>query len=94
MPGFLAWQLNQKPVQDHLQTLAAGTSQKGITARGLCELGVVVPPLSEQSEIVSLHAAHVREREVYNRLIENRNLEVEAIACDLVRKYSEEGRPA
>lgn len=80
LPEFLAWQLNQKPAQDHFAAGATGSYILNLKREVVERLPIVVPPLAEQQRIVELDAAAKAERAILTRLIENRTVEMAAIA--------------
>ncbi len=84
LPEFLAWQLNQKPAQDHFAAGATGSYILNLKREVVEQLPIVVPPLAEQQRIVELDAAAKAERAILNRLIENRTVEMAAIAKRLL----------
>lgn len=83
-PAFLAWQLNQPPAQEQFDAIATGTYQRAIPASGLKQLHVAIPPLEQQQLLVALHERQLRERALYDALIENRERELQAIARRLL----------
>lgn len=83
-PSFLAWQINQAPAQAFLDSVATGTSQRSIPVSGLKALPVSVLRHQLQERIVQLHEACVREREVYQALVANRETEMRALAAALL----------
>lgn len=84
LPEFLAWQLNQKPAQDHFAAGATGSYILNLKREVVEQLPIVLPPLAEQQRIVELDAAAKAERAILNRLIENRTVEMAAIAKRLL----------
>jgi len=85
-PEFLAWQINQKPAQDHFLRNATGSHIPNIRKQVLAELQLAVPCHEEQERIVSLSKAAAKERHIMNRLIEIRIQELEAIASGLFKR--------
>ncbi len=85
-PEFLAWQINQKPTQDYLQRSATGAHILNIRKAVLEDLPVVVPPRHEQELIVAFWQAARHERAALNKLIENRNTQLEALASALFQR--------
>jgi restriction endonuclease S subunit len=83
-PHFLAWQLNQKPAQDYFQRNATGSHIMNIRRAVLEELEITVPSMNRQMTIVAFWKAAQKERSLLNRLIENRNSQLEALAAGLV----------
>lgn len=84
LPEFLAWQLNQKPAQDHFTAGATGSYILNLKREVVEQLPIMVPPLAEQQRIVEFDAAAKAERAILNRLIENRTVEMAAIAKRLL----------
>lgn len=82
-PEFLAWQINQPPCQRQLLQAAEGSSQLSIRRAVLEQLVLAVPPIAEQRRIVALAALAVRERQALQRLIHNREQQLQALAEDL-----------
>lgn len=85
LPEFLVWQLNQKPAQDHFAAGATGSYILNLKREVVEHLPIVVPPLAEQQRIVELDMAAKVERAILTRLIENRKVEMAAIAKRLLK---------
>ncbi len=88
LPEFLAWQLNQKPAQDHFAAGATGSYILNLKREIVENLPIVIPPLPEQKRIVDLDTAMKIERAILTRLIENRTLEMATIAKRLLAASS------
>jgi hypothetical protein len=84
-PAFLAWQLNQPPLQRRLHAAAEGSSQLSIRVGELAALWVAVPPLDRQNRIVELVAAAQRERQTLTRLVRNREQQLAGLAGRLAQ---------
>jgi len=82
-PEFLAWQINQPPCQRQLLQAAEGSSQLSIRRAVLEQLVLAVPPIAVQRRIVALAGLAVQERLALQRLIHNREQQLQAIAEDL-----------
>jgi hypothetical protein len=82
---FLAWQINQPPVQHQLRTAAEGSSQLSVRISALEGLQLAIPPIHQQSRIVALADAAVRERQALTQLILNREQIFAGIAADLAK---------
>lgn len=88
LPEFLAWQINRKPAQNHFATGATGTHILNLKRAVVAELPVAVPSIARQRRIVELVEAARTERLVLGRLIENRTVEMNAIAGELLAPVS------
>lgn len=82
-PAFLAWQLNQPPLQRRLHAAAEGSSQLSIRVSEVAALRIAVPPLDQQARIVGLADAAMRERHLLALLAHNREQQLAALACTL-----------
>jgi hypothetical protein len=80
---FLAWQINQPPVQKQLRAAAEGSSQLSVRISEIEDLEVAVPPVDQQGRIVALADAAARERQALAQLILNREQTLASIAADL-----------
>lgn len=83
MPEFLAWVVGQGPVQRQLLQAASGSLQLSVTRQALEALEIPLPSLATQRVVTDLAAAAVRERAVLTALIQNRELQLEALASAL-----------
>lgn len=83
MPEFLAWVVGQGPVQRQLQQAASGSLQLSVTRQALEALEIPLPPIATQRAVTDLAAAAARERAVLTALIQNRELQLEALASAL-----------
>jgi len=84
LPEFLAWQMRQKPCQDHFAIGATGSYILNLTRDVVSGLPVVVPPPEAQQLIVEIDAAAKAERALLTQLIDNRANEMAAIARQLL----------
>lgn len=82
---FLAWQINQPPVQKQLRVAAEGTNQLSVRITEIEGLRLAVPPIEQQLRIVGLADAAARERGLLTQLIANRERQLAAIAADLAK---------
>lgn len=89
MPKFVAWQMNQRPAQEHFQREATGSYILNIRREVVENLPLVLPPIDLQRAIISFAEAASSERSTLAKLIENRNHQLEAIALGL----HAQGRP-
>ena len=83
MPEFLAWEVGQGPVQRQLQQAASGSLQLSVTRQALEAIEIPLPSLATQRVVTDLAAAAARERAVLTALIQNRELQLEALASAL-----------
>ncbi len=82
---FLAWQINQPPVQKQLRIAAEGTNQLSVRISEIEGLRLALPPIEQQLRIVGLADAAARERGLLTQLIANREQQLAAIAANLAK---------
>lgn len=85
VPAFLAWQINQPPIQKQLHVAAEGTNQLSVRMAEIEAVSLALPAVEHQLRIVALAEAAARERQVLSRLILNREQELAAIAGELAQ---------
>lgn len=84
-PIFLAWQLNQKPIQQYFRQTAEGSAQTNIRKPVLANVELEVPVLEKQNIIAKLYEASIKENALLHKLINNRQQQLNAIATDLIK---------
>lgn len=89
LPEFIAWQINQRPAQDHLKKNATGSHIQNIRREVLENLLITLPPMSEQHLVVEFWCAAQQERATLNRMIDNRSKQLEALALRLLQPSGE-----
>jgi hypothetical protein len=83
LPAFLAWLINQGPVQRQLLQAAEGSNQLSIRRPVLEAVTVRIPSFANQYRIVSLAQLARKERQTLQKLIHNRERELEGLAEEL-----------
>ncbi len=84
LPEFISWQLNQIPAQQYYKSTAEGSLYVSIRRKILEDTPITLPFVSKQKHIVSLHRNAVSEHKVLQKLIENRQQQMNAIARDIL----------
>lgn len=88
LPEFLAWQLNQKPARDYFAAGATGSYILNLKREVVEGLPIAIPSLLEQQRIVKIDGAAKAERAILTQLIDNRAMEMAAIASRLLAATS------
>ena len=83
-PQFLTWQINQQPVQRYFRNSAEGSHQISIRKPILAAAPIALPDIETQNCIAKLYAASVRENALLQKLMTNRQQQLNAIANDLI----------
>lgn len=79
-PAYLAWYLNQQPMQDMFKQLAKGTHMPFVSMAEFRELDIPIPPLTVQEHIVALAALADEEQSLLAQLAEKRARLVQSIS--------------
>lgn len=80
LPDFLCWQLNQQPAQRYFKATAEGSMYLSIRRQVLENAPIKVLTLEKQKQLTAMHRCAVKEQKVLQKLIENRQQQLEAIA--------------
>lgn len=86
LSDYLCWFINSQPAQRYFQRESEGTFTKSIRRQVLETLPVALPSLEKQQNIVQLSATIWRERQLYEQLIRNDEVLMNAIANDLLQE--------
>lgn len=89
VPQFLAWLLNQKPIQQYFQREAEGTLTKSIRRSVLENTPITIPSLEKQQQIIRLVTTISKEQNTLQQLIDNGNQTMAAIATQLINEHSQ-----
>lgn len=88
LPDFLCWQLNQQPAQRYFKATAEGTMYLSIRRQVLENVPIKVLKFEKQQQLAALHRSGVREQKVLQKLIANRQQQLEAIAIQALESVS------
>lgn len=84
MPEFLAWQINQKPAQEHFQQSATGSFIMNLTRGAVASLPITIPPMDTQAAVVALANAAHHEVATLQALIDNQRSLIEVVATKIL----------
>jgi restriction endonuclease S subunit len=84
-PEFIAWQLNQAPLQRYFRQTAEGSAQVSIRRAVLEQAVITLPPLAQQILITRFADKALKEKQLLTKLIGNRQQQIDAIANDLFK---------
>lgn len=85
LPEYLAWAINQPPVQAALKMHAHATTTIPLIPKAAFEsLSISVPPLEVQHKIVALNDLLKKERELTDKLLEKRIQLIQAVSLGAV----------
>lgn len=84
LPQFLAWLLNQQPIQQYYQREAEGTLAKSIRRSVLEHTPITLPSMDKQHKIAQLVTTLRQEQYIHQQLIDNGTKLMNAIASQLL----------
>tara|TARA_R110000850_G_scaffold269830_1_gene402368 strand:- start:10188 stop:10778 length:591 start_codon:yes stop_codon:yes gene_type:complete len=79
-PEFLCWQLNQQPAQRYFKATAEGSMHLSIRRQVLENAPIKVLTLEKQKQLTAMHRCGIKEIKVLQKLIDNRQKQLETIA--------------
>jgi len=85
LPEFIAWQLNQAPLQRYFRRLAQGSAQVSIHRAMLEQATITLPPLEQQIILTRFADKALKEKQRLTQLIDNRRQQIDLIANDLFK---------
>jgi len=86
LPAFLAWQINQQPIQRYLLKSIEGTAIGNIRRSVLESIPIVLPPIEKQLSIIALDNIVKQQQIILEQQIENNHQTMNAIAQQLVHE--------
>lgn len=87
MPDFLCWQLNQQPAQRYFKATAEGSMYLSIRRQVLENVPIKVIEYDKQKHLAALHRCGVKEQKVLQKLIDNRQKQLDAIAIHVLESF-------
>jgi restriction endonuclease S subunit len=84
LPDFLAWQMNLPQAQRYFSQSATGSYITSIRRQVLEALPILIPSLDRQRLLVQLAKAAQREKQLTQKLLENRQRELDLVAQNLL----------
>lgn len=87
MPEFIAWQLNQLPVQRYFETEAEGSVAKSIKRISLEQTPISLPDMKRQKAILRLHKNLYEQKCIYRKLIINADKFMKNVALNLEQDF-------
>ena len=83
LPEFIAWQLNQAPLQRYFRQSAEGSAQVSIRRAVLEQAMITLPPLEQQTILTRFADKALKEKQLLTKLIDDRRQQITAIANNL-----------
>lgn len=83
IPSYLAWYINQEPVQQHFKANLAGTYIPNLNKAAIEEIVITLPPIEKQELVVAIDRLRRKEIELTTELLEKRKLFTTALLMDI-----------
>ena len=77
LPAYLAWYLNQKPVQQEFEKLGEGTMIRNLNKSYIENLEIPIPSMEKQQEIVRIYNLWQQEQQILQQIITKKNQLIE-----------------
>lgn len=84
--AYLAWYINQEPVQQHLKANLAGTYIPNLNKGAIEEIAIALPPIEKQELVVDIDRLRRKEFELTTVLQQKRKAFTTALLMDIVNK--------
>jgi restriction endonuclease S subunit len=84
IPAYLAWYINQSPVQQFLKENSTGTYVPNINKSTLEGITVIVPPSDVQEKIVAIDKLRKKEQLLVTQIMEKRELAIRTALLNIV----------
>lgn len=88
-PAYLAWTLNQAPVQSRIAQVRTGAGTPIVQRKLIGELEMPVPSLEKQKQIAEIGRLTLREKDIQNELVELANLKHDLLGQQLLSQLYE-----
>lgn len=88
-PAYLAWTLNQSPVQSQITQIRTGAGTPIVQRKLIVELEIPVPSLEKQKQIAEVGRLTLREKDLQNELVELTGLKCNLIGQQLLGQLYE-----
>ncbi len=72
-PNYVSWYINQKKVQQYLESQATGTYTTSINRETIENIPILLPAIPQQEKIANIATLATKEQNLYNQLIEKKN---------------------
>jgi hypothetical protein len=86
-PGYIAWCLNQEPVQAKIAEIRTGAGTPFVPRADLSMLTIVLPPLEVQRKIAAISDLLAHERYLLNRLREQFDRKQRVLGKKILRSF-------
>ncbi|MCM3024191.1 restriction endonuclease subunit S [Heyndrickxia ginsengihumi] len=84
LPQYAAWYLNTMNVKKELERSQAGSRIPSTNQNAIRNIPIVLPPISKQEVLMELYQLHQKEKTLYKKLIEEKELLFEGVTQQLL----------
>jgi|SRR5690606_15947496 len=86
LPEFLAWYLNSKEIKKEFERFQSGTRIPSTNQNIIKTLPISVTTIDKQKSLIDIYRLHLKEKELYNKLIEEKEKWFAALAKQILHK--------
>jgi len=90
MPRYIAWYLNTWNVKKELERSQAGSRIPSTNQHVLKTIPIIAASLSKQKALIELYQLHQKEKRLYKKLIEEKELLFQGIAQQILSGKNQE----
>lgn len=84
LPQYLAWFLNTPTAKHQLEKEQAGSRIPGTNKKAISNLSILHSPISKQKALIKLYQLHQREKTLYMKLLQEKELYFQGITQQLL----------
>lgn len=84
LPQFLAWYLNTKYVKHELERSQSGSRILATNQQAIKNIPIKLPSMTKQKAIIELYELHLKEKNLYKKLVEEKEILFQGIAQQLL----------
>ncbi len=88
IPEYLCWYLNHKNTMRYLRTVSIGSGMKFIPRKDIGYIPIRIPNIEIQRQIANITNAQLKENQLINRLLKNRNILVDTKLNKLLNNHN------
>ncbi|WP_028486833.1 restriction endonuclease subunit S [Thiomicrorhabdus chilensis] len=82
---FIAWQINQTPIQNYFKRSAEGSLQVSLRRQIIEDAVIGIPPLEEQNTLANIYENSIQQQKVLATMVRNIHNQMTVLAQNLVQ---------
>ncbi|CAI1209195.1 EcoKI restriction-modification system protein HsdS [Serratia fonticola] len=86
LPHYLHWYINSTSGSKYIRSISEGTSISKISSKTISKMNVTLPTLEEQHKIGFINSNWIKQKIIYNALIQNGDVLFDGICESIINK--------